>query len=181
MKRIGFILPAILALGFLSSAAPALHAQSEEAVKSAFLYNFAKLVTWPAKSFPKPNTPITIGFLGGSSLADTFEQAVKGRNVAGRDIVVVRLTGTAGSEACQIVYVADASQAAGVTTALKGSPVLLVGESEGFLEAGGIIRFFKDGPKIAFEINLVAAKTSSLEFNPKLLGIAKSVKGTLSP
>jgi len=38
----------------------------EYQVKAAFLFNFAKFVEWPAKSFSKPSDPIVICILGES-------------------------------------------------------------------------------------------------------------------
>ena len=46
-----------------------------------------------------------------------------------------------------------------------------------FWALGGTINFVKDGSKVAFELNLTAAKAAELKVAPKLQGIAKSVEG----
>ena len=63
---------------------------------------------------------------------------------------------------------------------IKGKHVLLVGQDSGFLEAGGIINLIVEGGKISFEINLAPARAASLELDPKLKTLAKSVKGAYS-
>jgi YfiR/HmsC-like len=157
---------------------PILHAQSEEGVKCALLYNFAKFVTWPEKAFEAPASPISVGFVGSIGFASAFGQAIKGKNAAGRDFVVKALTGPEGAQECQIVYIADAAQIPPIVSALKGKPVLIVGDDASLLAAGGIIRFFNDAGKVAFEVNLAAAKAADLQLAPKLLSIAKSSNAT---
>ena len=172
----GWVVGVLVGGGMLALAASA-RAQSEDGLKAAFLYNFAKLTEWPAKAFASASAPITVGFVGATPLADTFEQNTKGKNVNGRDFVVKKAAAVGDCADCQIVFVADHAQIASVTTALKGKPVLIVGDVEGLLASGGMINFIKDGAKVAFELNLDAAKASEIKLDAKLQKIAKSVKG----
>jgi hypothetical protein len=50
-----------------------------------------------------------------------------------------------------------------------------VGEDEGFVTKGGIIRFFTQESKIRFEINLDAAEYEGLQLSSKLLQVARTV------
>jgi hypothetical protein len=152
------------------------HAQSEDAVKAAFLFNFAKLTEWPGSAFADAKAPIQVGFVGGAALADTFEKAVTGKNVNGREFAVKKLDGGAAAAGCHMVFVGDSGKAGDVVGAVKGKPVLTVGE-DGFAEAGGVVGFVKDGAKMTFNLNLAPAKDASLKLDPKLQQIAKSVKG----
>ena len=61
--------------------------------------------------------------------------------------------------------------------ALKGKPVLTVGEGDGFVAAGGMIRFIKDGAKISFDLDLGAASGVALKLDQKIRQIARNVKG----
>jgi hypothetical protein len=149
-------------------------AQSEDAVKAAFLYNFAKFVEWPATAFPDGNAPIIVAFIGGGSLADTFEQNVKGKNANGREFSIKKLSAAGGESGAQILVIADGSQAAAAISATKGKPVLTVADADG---VEGAIHFVKDGPKMGFDLDLDAAKASALKVDPKLQKVAKSVKG----
>ena len=95
-----------IAVFFLFAASSAV-AQSEEGIRAAFIYNFAKFTEWPDKTFASDSTPITIGFVGADSLADTFEKNVQGKNARGRDIAVKRLSGAAGG---MIKFVKDGAK-----------------------------------------------------------------------
>jgi len=147
-------------------------AQSEEGVKAAFLYNFAKFTEWPAASFSDASAHIVVAFIGSDSLADTFEKNVSGKNVNGREFTVKKLSSAAGAEMCHIVFVAKRE----LPAELKSKPVLTIGDGDAFASGGGCISFVMDGPKVAFVLNLKAVKGASLKTDPKLEKVAKSVQ-----
>jgi hypothetical protein len=170
------ILLALLVAGIGLASPSAAHAQSEEGIKAAFIYNFAKFTTWPAGAFADANAPLTVGFVGADSIADLFEKNVAGKNANGRDFAIKRLTGATGAENCQIVFVGDPDQAAAVFAALKGKPVLSIGSSDGFIAAGGTVNFIKDGAKITFDLNLDAGNSAKLTLDARLLQLARNKK-----
>jgi hypothetical protein len=59
--------------------------------------------------------------------------------------------------------------------AMQGSGALVVGESEDFLEQGGMINFHLQGGKVRFEVNLKAAEDEGLKVSSKLLRLATRV------
>jgi len=59
----------------------------------------------------------------------------------------------------------------------KEDSVLTVGESERFVQEGGMIGFLLEDNKIRFEINLDAAVHARLKVSSRLLAIAKTVIG----
>lgn len=167
----------LVALALIAGAATPIFAQSEDGIKSAFLYNFGKFTEWPATAFAGASAPITVGFVGSDTLADLFEKNVTGKSANGHDFAVKKLPTAAGVEACQIVIIGDEAQLAAVFAAIKGKSILTVGESAAFGTAGGIIKFYRDGAKVAFDVDLDAAKNVQLKLDSKLLKIAKNVKG----
>ena len=60
---------------------------------------------------------------------------------------------------------------------LKGVPVLTVGETEDFLDQGGIINFMLKGQSIRFEISVLSAQSAGLKLDARLLGAANAVRG----
>ena len=60
---------------------------------------------------------------------------------------------------------------------IKTRPVLTVGETDQFMEQGGVINFVKKEGKVRLEINLDAARQAKLEISSKLLNVADVVKG----
>jgi hypothetical protein len=161
-----FACAALLAAGTFSA-----RAQSEEGLKAAFLFNFAKFTEWPGSAFPDASAKIVVGFVGADGLADTFEKNVSGKNANGREFTVKKLADAAGAAECHIVV---AGKGDAVVAAAKGKPVLTVGDGEAFAKGGGGIGFVTDGPKVSFVLNLGGVKGAGLKMDPKLQKFAKS-------
>jgi hypothetical protein len=51
-------------------------------------------------------------------------------------------------------------------------PILTVGESEFFLQNGGMIRLFRAGDRLRFQINAGAAQQRGLKVSSQLLSLA---------
>ena len=64
-----------------------------------------------------------------------------------------------------------ASQKRSLFQQAPGKPVLLVGESPGFAERGGIINFYQSGSNVRFELNPDHGVESRLSLNAKLLSL----------
>lgn len=54
---------------------------------------------------------------------------------------------------------------------------MTVGETDGFLESGGIVNFLMEDERVRFEINNTAARQAKLKIRSKLLRLAKRVIG----
>ena len=62
-----------------------------------------------------------------------------------------------------------------IIDAVKDRGVLTVSDSQGFLEAGGIINFVIEDNKVRFNVNLTASETAGLKIRSQLLRLAKKV------
>jgi hypothetical protein len=80
---------------------------------------------------------------------------------------------------CHILFISSAEQqrAPSLLAKLRDTSILTVGESDDFLERGGIINLARRDQKIALEVNLVAANTAGIQISSKLLKVASVVKG----
>lgn len=78
------ILRLLLAVAFGAAAVSARassDAHSEYQVKAAFLFNFAKFVTWPPAAFSDPHAPIVIGILGDDPFKGDLAQIIAGQRI----------------------------------------------------------------------------------------------------
>jgi len=171
----------VFGLTFCANLAP--HAEeapfSEYQVKSAWLLNFARFVEWPPSSFPNTKTPFVVGVLGRGPLGRELEQAFAGKVVKGRAFEVRRLTSDSDLRGCHILFFisSEKRRIRDYLEKLSGLPVLTVGESDEFLEQGGIINFLLKDKSVRFEINLKAAQAAGLKLDANLLKVAVSVRG----
>jgi len=173
------IVAAVLAAAL--AAAPAARGQSAEyQVKAAFLYNFAKFVEWPPSAFADSSSPFSLCILGADPFGRTLDDLVRGELVDGRPLKVDRIERLDRVERenearrCQVLFVSSSerSRFGEVLAKVKDASVLTVGEADGFLEAGGIVRFVLADGKVRFAVNRDAADGAPIKVSSKLMRLA---------
>jgi hypothetical protein len=82
-------------------------------------------------------------------------------------------------QVCQIIFLgkAQSKRIPMLVADLHNAPILTVGETDGFLDAGGMICFLLEENKVRFEINLNAADSAKLKIGSRLLILAQRVVG----
>lgn len=154
------------------------HAQSKEyQIKAAFLYNFAQFVLWPATAFTNTTEPFQIGVLGDNPFGAALEETIRGETIAGRQIVIVQSSHVEKLADCQILFVnkSEAAHLTDVFAKLDSKPILTVSEDPGFIPHGGTVNFYREGPKVRFEINPDAASKNGLKLSSELLRVGKII------
>lgn len=153
-------------------------ADTEYSVKAAFLYNFLGYTTWPKGTFEKEDSPIELLVLGKDPFGDILEDALRGKLIGKRPVKISRAKTLPEKCTANVVFACelDKDEQAEMIGELGKRPVLLIGETPGFAEAGGTINFFLDKARVRFEINAEEAKASGLTLSSQLLKLAKIVK-----
>jgi hypothetical protein len=167
----------ITVLGLISAAG--MQGQVDQyQVKAFFLYNFARYVQWPAQTFASATDSIAICILGRNPFGTGLEQAISGKIVEGRSLVVREISALPAQCSCNILFVAgpERKRFQSGAAALRESGVLTVGETPGFAKEGGVINFKLEDGKVRFEINVDAAAQERLHISSKLLSLAQIVK-----
>jgi hypothetical protein len=170
-----------LALAAMSALAVCANAEQpvtdEYQVKAAFLYNFAKFVEWPSATLGSPR-PFAICVLGQDPFGRTLEDTVNGKAVGEKALVVRRLSEVKAAAHCQILFVSSSERKrfGAILGELRTGGVLTVGETDGFIEEGGVINLKLDGGKIQIQINLNAAEQADVRISSKLLSLAEVIR-----
>jgi hypothetical protein len=166
---------------FLFSCAPALAQATlpEYQVKAAYLFNFLKFVEWPEEAFPDPLAPIVIGICGEDPFGNSLPQVIIGKTVQGRDLVIHKYRASEDMRGAHILFLGptEKKRFPQILSGLHGASVLTVADTEGFLEAGGMIQFVSENDRVRFAINVDAASRAKLKMSSKLLSLAKVVGG----
>jgi hypothetical protein len=150
-------------------------------VKAVSLYAFGRYVSWPPEAFSAADSPFVIGLLGGNPFGNALDRIAAKKSLNGRPIVVRSIQNPAESAQCHIVFVprtASTETEAELFRQVAGKPVLLVGESPGFANRGGIINFYQSGSNIRFELNPDKGVESRLSLNAKLLTLGTKATST---
>jgi hypothetical protein len=178
VRQIG--LAALIAAAVMCACAlrAAAEASLEYRVKAAFLYNFAKFVTWPAQVFPAADAPVVFCLAGDDPFQELLDGTTKDRKVEGRPIVIRRLPAEAPLAGCHLVFSSepDGARVAHVLQRAAGAGALTVGEAEEFLPRGGMIRLLVDEGKVRFDISTRSAEQAGLKVSSQLLKLARSVE-----
>jgi hypothetical protein len=179
LLRSGRLRAQVFVIGVVLFLALGARAQSagEYQVKAAFLYNFAKFIEWPPSSFPDASAPIRICILGRDPFGAELHQIADEKSVNGRKLQVHQLADLRTARTCHILFIASSEkpQLKQTLESLQGADVLTVGDTEGFVEKGGMINFVLENDRVRFEVNQKAAEQAGLKVSSKLLNIAKSV------
>jgi YfiR/HmsC-like len=151
----------------------------EYRVKAAFLYNFARFVTWPSRLESETGV-VVIGILGPDPFGDLLESTVAGKTVSGRPFEVRRFSTAAEAADCHLVFITQSEKHSveEAIAALHGTATLTVGESEGFVDQGGMIGFVIQDQAVRIDINLDAAREEGLEVSSQLLRVARTIRQT---
>jgi len=152
-------------------------AVDEYQVKAAFLYNFAKFVTWPPQSFQTSKDPIVICILGSNPFGGELEEAVQGKVVEGRKLLVLQISDAKQAASCHILFISSSERkrSRSILADLRSTGILTVGESEGFAGYGGVVNFKLEGNRVRLEVNIDAAEQEKLRISSKLLSLAQIV------
>lgn len=151
----------------------------EYQVKASLVFNFIHFVEWPEEVFQNRNSEITICMIG-SNVYGRALRALEGEVVQGKRLTVRMHTegwsaGLAGT--CHVAIFTEQTPQVTRTALpiLAEKSVLTIGETDTFLEDGGIIRFKIANETVQFEINYAMAKRARLIVSSKLLRLANSV------
>lgn len=170
---------AALALLAAPAGAAEVAAPTEWDVKAAYLFNFTRFVEWPDLPGVPADAPFVIGILGADPFGRALDDALAGKTVGGRPIVVRRLREPAGAGSVQILFLGAATEreTALALRAARGRPVLTVGDGNGNSRRSAILTFRIRENRVRFDVNLTAAQEAGLKVSSQLLKVALSVEG----
>ncbi|HEY8025619.1 MAG TPA: YfiR family protein [Burkholderiaceae bacterium] len=146
-------------------------------VKAAYLYKFVSYIEWPDHTFAAPDTPITIGVLGGDTLADALTKIVENRTVNGHAVTVRKMKVADPLSGINVLFIgaADEAHSGEIIASLKGQPILVVTESEQAFARGSMINFVLVEGRVRFEAAPRAARQNNLTISARLLAAAYRV------
>ena len=150
-------------------------ATREYQLKAAFLHHFAQFVEWPPGTFSDEKAPIILATLGADPFEGELDRVVAGKTVGGRRVVVKHFPRPTEVQQCQLLFVGSESDELlpAALQKLGRAGVLTVGETDKFMEYGGIIRFYSEDNRVRFDISQEATARARLRISAKLLRLAK--------
>ncbi len=150
-------------------------AENEYRLKAAFIYNFAKYVTWPDS--PRNGERFIIGILG----ENPFERElniIQGKMVNGSTIEIRQYDSIEEVRGCRILFIASSERKniAAITNILKRYGILTVSDTTGYAHMGVMINLYVAENRLRFEINKGAAESAGLKISSHLLRLGKIIE-----
>lgn len=146
-------------------------------VEAAFLFNFAKFVTWPDDAFERSGSSLIIGVLGEDPFGAVLEETVRDKTVMGKKLAVKRFVRVQDAVNSHILFLSSSeeNQLLPLLKVLEKATVLTVSDMEQFAERGGMVAFTVEDQKVRFNVNVEAVERAGLKMGSQLLKLARIV------
>ncbi len=183
----------LLLIGLGAGLAPAGEVDEQKAakVKAAFLIHFLKYTQWPDEVLNGDMT-LKIGVIGPDPFVGNLQPICQTTKIREHALQVQMVQIPGGNDAFDsdltvltemlkdfhALYIneSDLQWLHGIRAATADFPILVIGETSGFAEAGGMIGLKNVDGKISFDINVNAAQDVQLKISSKLLKLANLVE-----
>lgn len=172
------LLAALFCGGLISPSVQAQEQAQEASVKAAFIFNFIKFTDWPLARL-ESSPVLQVCILSVREPLRTAMGVLDGKTALGREMKLRTLEGADSAETCHVLVLGDvlAQRTPPLQRLAQARSILTIGESEGFIDAGGMIGLLVLDHKVRFEINLEAVRNAKINLSAQLLRLALRIKG----
>lgn len=180
MRRLVGLICILTCVGFqVTPQTMAQDRNGEYALKTAFLYNFAKFAEWPTVSFHDDHAPFVI-CLAGSEVFGPNLKSLEGKMVRDRLLVTKPIRTDGNLIGCHILYISpgELKETRNILQTLQQSPVLTVCDAENCAETGIMLNMRMVENRVALELNLEAVQQTPLKLSSQLIKLTRIVKGS---
>jgi hypothetical protein len=152
----------------------------EYRVKAVYLRKISDFVQWPAAEGAKAKDAsevVRLCVVGSYAFGALLAQEAGRATLSGKKMEVLWTHKELDFKGCQIIFVSRSENKnyAKILEAAKGMKALTVGETGGFLDAGGIVELNYESDALKFEVSLAAARQAQLRLDARLLAMARRV------
>jgi len=167
---------------FLCSGTFSVRAEMQSAraleIQAAFLIKFISYVKWPPDVFLNPDAPVIIWIAGRDPFGSLIDTLARSETINNRRVEIRRSDTVKNIGAGHILFVSPTmtTQMALIMEHIADQAMLVVGDTPGFLDKGGMIAFVRKGAKIRFDISKTNCDNAGLEISSKLLKVAKKIQ-----
>lgn len=157
-------------------------AREEYAVKAAFIYNFAKFSQWTESSPTAEDQAYDLCVVGEQFLQPAF-QTITDKKINDQALHTHFKRTVDRFDSCDILFISrdvERVEMRRILTAVKGAPILTIGEIPDFTRMGGVINLVNTNEgEIRFKVNLDIARQQHIKISSRILRLAISVDGEI--
>lgn len=178
MSKFSQILAPILLLLSIFGSTEVNATQREDAIKSGFIYNFVRYSTGSWFDQEKNDRYLICSF--DEQFVEIAALTLNGRTIYSLPVELQLIPPDLyGINDCNTLFVTKNSMDFWTETLITYPlpKLMLVGEFDGFIEAGGQINFFIVGGKVRFEVNQQKLREAGIKMSSKVLRLGRTNTG----
>lgn len=145
-------------------------------MKAVAFEKISMFIDWPVVATAnRVSSDFVITVLGQNIFGTTLEDLYKDKKIKDKKVTVNYLTTNQIPGKCDILFVSKMriGDLKKVLTYIKGKPVLIISDTEGFAEAGCFVNMYEFENKLRFEINQKAMQDAGFKIDYRLLRVSK--------
>ncbi len=171
-SRLALACAAALVLAGATTSARTTELSEQDRIVAAFVFNFCKVVTWPAAA-----DSLTLMVVGDDGAAGALQE-LDGRTVGRGRLRVLAEPADSSFAGCNLLYLSpDAGDdLEAILARVATMPVLTVSTADDFCERGGMVQLVSNRGKIRLHINNRRAVEANLVMSSQLLKMATIVE-----
>jgi hypothetical protein len=144
--------------------------------KARQLEPITRFITWPPQSeMYNLAKPFKINVLGQNTIAHFLEKLYAKKKLKDKPVKISTISTLKEIDSPHLLFISKQMKAnlGEIISFTKHQPILTIGDTEGFKEAGVHINFFFDRRELCFEINEEAARDAGFDFSYHLMKMAR--------
>lgn len=176
LKTVKWILIAYLTMLSMSLYAYARGEPSEDQVKAAFVFNFAKFVDWPAVALKLGDT-LNLCITGKDKTTEALKQ-LNQREVQGHLLRIINITDepdTLANYECHVLFVgiSEKRRQQQWLSKVQNQAVLTIADNLDFIKEGGMISLYTEAQRVQFVVNQSVTQGTGLKLSARMLQLAR--------
>ena len=150
----------------------------EYTLKAAFLEKLTRFIEWPQHLEMSDTTkPFILGVVGKNPFGSILEQIYTNFKIKNKDVTIRYINEMNDISGCHLLFITKSEKRAinRIIRYTQRKPILTIGDTDGYAEAGVIINLYIKDETIQFAINETALQETGLFADYLLLRISKIV------
>lgn len=145
--------------------------------KAEYLEPFSRFIDWPpASTADDPSKPFKIEILGQNFFGPYLDKIYKGKKLKNKPVVIRYISKINEIDNPHFLFISKSmkDKISEIIAYIKNKPIITIGDTPGFCQAGVHINFCYDRLELRFEINEAAALAAGFNIRYHLLKLAKT-------
>ncbi|MBA1445721.1 MAG: YfiR family protein [Chromatiales bacterium] len=149
----------------------------EYAVKAAMIFNLPGFTHWPERALSESSGTLDLCVVTNDRVRGILA-GLDGRAVGKRRFRIRTVDTEMKFAGCDLLFVSRTEQhkLSHIFRGVEGQPILTIGETDEFVETGGMISLITMAQKVKLKVNLNAVRQAGMRLNSRLLRLATIVK-----